>query len=186
MKKTAIVVIALLAVSGAAWAQSAGSQNPVIDTTKSIMARYAKNIIAAAEQMPADAYSFKPTPQQQSFGHIVEHIAGSNYFLCSTIAGTPQPQTEKVTENDSKEKLVKAMKDSFEYCGQAIDKANDSQLGQEVTLFGGRKAPKAAAVIALDMDFADHYAGMAQYLRLKGMLPPSAQQQQPAKPADKK
>jgi hypothetical protein len=41
-------------------------------------------------------------------------------------------------------------------------------------LFGGRTGPRAAAMIALTNDFADHYAMAAIYLRLNGLLPPTA------------
>jgi hypothetical protein len=51
----------------------------------------------------------------------------------------------------------------------------DSQLGDQVTLFGGRPASKAAALFALAGGWADHYGAAAIYLRLNGILPPTAQ-----------
>ena len=182
MRSTALCLLVTL-IAAVCLGQSGDSQNPVTDTSKRMLGRYSKNIVAAAEQMPADKYSYKPTDGQQTFGHILSHIAESNFTLCSAIGGASAPES-KVGESDPKDKIVKVVKDSFDFCSQALDKLNDSQLGQEVTLFGGRKGPKAAAVIALDMDFADHYSAMAGYLRMNGMLPPSAQQQ--AKPAEKK
>ena len=47
-------------------------------------------------------------------------------------------------------------------------------LGDEVTLFGGRKGTKADAVIALTSGWADHYSAAAMYLRLNGLVPPTA------------
>jgi len=47
-------------------------------------------------------------------------------------------------------------------------------MGDEVALWGGRKATRAAALIALTNDWADHYAMAAIYLRLNGLLPPTA------------
>ena len=41
-------------------------------------------------------------------------------------------------------------------------------------MWGGRTAPKAAALIGLTNDWADHYSQAAMYLRLNGMLPPTA------------
>jgi hypothetical protein len=51
----------------------------------------------------------------------------------------------------------------------------DSQLGEQVILFGGHPAPKAAALFALAGGWADHYGAAAIYLRLNGILPPTAQ-----------
>ena len=46
--------------------------------------------------------------------------------------------------------------------------------GETIEAYGGRKAPLAWAVIALTNDWADHYSGAAMYLRLNGLLPPTA------------
>ena len=45
----------------------------------------AKRLTAAAEEMPADKYSFKPTPAQMSFGDIVAHLVEGNDYLCGLI-----------------------------------------------------------------------------------------------------
>jgi hypothetical protein len=42
-------------------------------------------------------------------------------------------------------------------------------------MFGGRHFPRAMAALGLASGWADHYAAAAQYLRLNGILPPSAQ-----------
>ena len=70
--------------------------------------------------------------------------------------------------------LTKALKDSFAYCEQALAKADDSTLSQPVSFPGGRTATRAAALIYLVTGWADHYAAAAMYLRLNGLLPPSA------------
>ena len=56
-----------------------------------------------------------------------------------------------------------------------LAKADDSTLGHAVAFPGGRTATRAAALIYLVTGWADHYAGEAMYLRLNGLLPPSAQ-----------
>jgi hypothetical protein len=45
-----------------------------------------------------------------------------------------------------------------------------------VQLFGGREGPRAFALIALTNDWADHYSAAAMYLRLNGLLPPTARE----------
>ncbi len=52
---------------------------------------------------------------------------------------------------------------------------DDSKLGETIEVFGGRQAPRAFALIALTNDWADHYSAAAMYLRLNGLLPPTAQ-----------
>jgi len=64
---------------------------------------------------------------------------------------------------------------SFGFCSKAVTALQDSKLGDTITFFGGRKTPRARAVLELVADLADHYTQMAGYLRLNGILPPSAQ-----------
>lgn len=179
MKRMAWMTLALLPVllaDGASKAQegSAPVANPVSSTVKAQMTRYAKNMVAAADLMPADKFSFKPTPEMNTFGHLTMHIAQSNNFLCSKISGTAAPDV-KLTDTDAKDKLVAALKASFEYCATALTNVDDSKLGDPMTLFGNRPATRAAALIALSDDWYDHYGTQAVYLRLNGILPPTAQ-----------
>jgi len=44
-----------------------------------------------------------------------------------------------------------------------------------VELFGGHQFPRAMGALGLASTWADHYAAAAMYLRLNGILPPSAQ-----------
>jgi uncharacterized damage-inducible protein DinB len=160
-------------------AKSSSSSNPVSDSVRAMIGRQAKNLTAAAEEMPADKYGYKPTEQQMTFGTLVTHIIGSNNFLCSKLSSQAAP-SDKPSDKDPKDKLVAQLKSSFDYCETALKGVQDSQLGEPVTLFGGRQANKAGALIGLTNDWADHYGMAAMYLRLNGMLPPTAKKAQTA------
>jgi hypothetical protein len=125
--------------------------------------------------MPADKYSYKPTPDQVTFAHLAAHIANSNNFLCSKAADVPAPKAEEAKDTDSKDQLAAAVKASYAFCSDALSKMDDSKLGDTVELFGGRQFPRAMAALGLASGWADHYAAAAMYLRLNGLLPPSAQ-----------
>jgi hypothetical protein len=120
--------------------------NAVTSTAQRILARYSKALVAAAEEMPPDKYGYRPTPQQMTFGKSIEHIAEVNNFSCSKFSDIPMPERPKVSENDSKDKLVSALRGSFDYCTQALAKLDDSKMGEPITFFGGRQATRAAAV----------------------------------------
>jgi hypothetical protein len=149
-------------------------KDPVSSAVKEILPRMQSNMTAAAEEMPADKFSFQPSPQQISFGHLIMHIAQVNDFLCSKIGDQPAPATPDLKETDSKDKLVSALKDSFAFCSAAVNGLTDARLGDSVELRGGRKASRAFAVITLSNDWADHYGTEAAYLRQNGLLPPTA------------
>ena len=169
-----VVVLAFLLVGLGLTAQEKKAEpGPVTSTVKLLLDRNTKNILAAAEAMPADKYSFKPTADQMTFAHLAVHTAEANYFFCSKIAGEAEPEL-KMSDTDVKEKLVEGLKASFAYCSGALEKMDDSKLGDSVA-FGQQQRPRAAAMIGVATNWADHYGMAAMYLRLNGVLPPTAQ-----------
>ena len=153
----------------------AQEKNPVTSVVKEILPRQQKNIVAAIEEMPADKFSYKPTEQQMTFGHLALHIIEANNSFCSKVGDLPEVKPPvPLKESDGKDKLVAAMKASFDFCSEALNKIDDSKLADEVELFG-RKGTRAFALIALTNSWADHYSSAALYLRLNGLLPPTAQ-----------
>jgi hypothetical protein len=175
LRSVYFVLITLFALAAVrAQESSAPVANPVSATVKNQLPRFSKNIVAAAESMPADKYGFKPTPEMNSFGHLMIHIVQSNNTLCSKISGTTAPEA-KLAETDGKEKLVAALKSSFEFCTTALANVDDSKLGESMVLFGNRPSSRAAALIGLSDGWSDHYGAQAIYLRLNGILPPTAQ-----------
>jgi len=179
MRRVFLAILALALMPYAAGAQQAAQAetNPVSNTVRSILDRSSKDIIAAVDEMPADKYGFHPTPAQMSFGHLVAHMINSNYFVCSKISGTAAPGGDKPAETDPKDKLVGQLKASFDYCTQSLAKVDDSNLGEQIVTRGDHKVSRAGLMIALTNDFADHYSLAATYLRLNGLLPPSAKEQ---------
>src|SRR5262249_44549499 len=102
------------------------SANPVSDAMRETVGRYAKNLVASAELLPAEKYGFRPTEAQMTFGQLIVHIVQTNMALCAGISGAPGPMTpddlRKMSDKDPKDALVAAMRRSFEYCTEALGK----------------------------------------------------------------
>jgi uncharacterized damage-inducible protein DinB len=186
MPPTRLSVVALLAllapaaaaaqeVAQAAPAPRPAAAAPVVAAAQSLLDRYGRNIIAAAQEMPADKYGYKPTPPQMSFGQVIGHIAESNYLFCAHVSDQSVPAEALVAATAPKEQLVAAAEKSFAYCKDAVGKVDESKLGDEVPFFGERKASRALVLLAITGDLFDHYSALAIYLRLNGLLPPTAQ-----------
>jgi len=180
MKRT-LVIPALLLLAASATAQTAPAptapaptKNPVSAALRDILPGRQKNTVAAVEAMPADKFNYKPTADQMTFGHLVVHIAETNDLLCSKAAAVPAPKVEEVKETDSKDKLVAALKASFDFCSDTLAKMDDSRLAETTEIFPGRQGSRAWASMILAGAWADHYAEAAMYLRLNGVLPPTA------------
>ena len=156
-------------------AVAARAQNPVMNGVRAIAQRQTKNIVEAAEEMPADKYGYKPTPAQMSYGDVVSHlIKEGNNYLCSAASGIKEPDVAKFSGTDPKDKLVAGLKESFKYCETVLAQIQDAQLGDSISFFGGRRVTKGMAALITVADWADHYSQMAIYLRLNGLLPPTA------------
>jgi uncharacterized damage-inducible protein DinB len=171
MKST--VAVLLLLCTTCLLAQQ--SKSPVSGVVREILPRQQKNILAAVESMPAEKFGFRPTPEQMTFGHLVVHMVEANNYLCAKAGDVPAPKPEELKETDGKDKLASALQASFDYCSAALAKTEDAKLGDTIEAFGGRQAPRAWALFALTNDWADHYGAAAMYLRLNGILPPTAQ-----------
>ena len=154
---------------------SAPVKDPVATSLRTLLSRSRNNTLGAITAMPADKFNYKPTPDQMTFGHLVAHIVGSNYFLCAKAADVAAPKVEEAKESDGKDKLLAAATASYDFCGEALGKMDDSKLGDSVELFGGKQFPRAMAALGLASGWADHYGAAAMYLRLNNILPPSAQ-----------
>ena len=180
--KSALAVVCLAACATLSLAQNAAStakptatKNPVATSLRTQLERSQKNIVGAVEAMPADKFSYKPTAEQMTFAHLVVHIIASNNSLCAKVADIPAPKAEEPKETDSKDQLVAAVQASFNFCREALGKMDDSKLGDDVELFGGRHFPRAMGALSLASGWADHYGAAAMYLRLNNILPPTAQ-----------
>lgn len=168
--RRSMLIAALAVVPSLGHAQT----NPVAKAFRENLASDGKNLVAAAEVMPADKYGYKPTPAQMSFGDIVVHLSGGNDFLCGSISGTKAPTRTKIAATDAKAALVARLKESFAFCDQALATLDDSKLGEDVPFFGGSKVSRVNAEMVTVGDWADHYSQMANYLRLNNLLPPTA------------
>jgi uncharacterized damage-inducible protein DinB len=178
MKKN-LVIAAVLLVSTVTFAQT---KNPVSSALRQILPGRQKNTIAAVEEMPADKFAYKPTPEQMTFGHLAAHIIEANYGLCHMTTGVAAPKVEEAKDTDAKEKLVAAVKASFEYCSTALAKMDDSKLGETTEGFEkGMQVTRAWAAMILAGSWSDHYGMAAMYLRLNGLTPPTAQKKEPEK-----
>jgi hypothetical protein len=177
---SALVVYAALAVAqsstpAATTPAAAPVKDPVTTSLRFLLQRSQGNTVGAVEAMPADKFAYKPTPDQETFAHLVVHIIGFNNSFCAKAADVPAPKMDEPKETDSKDSLVAAVKASYSFCSDVIGKMDDSKLSDSIEIFGGRQGPRAMASLILSSGWADHYAAAAMYLRLNGVLPPSAQ-----------
>ncbi len=172
-------LICLLAPAAVAIAQ----ENPLSTFNKMAYGQISGVLLASAEKMPAENYSFKPTESVRSFGQIIGHVADAQYLFCSTALGEKNPAPRIEQTKTSKADLTAALKESFAYCNKAYDGMTDAAGVQSVKFFGN-DAPKLSVLSVNLAHSAEHYGNIVTYLRIKNIVPPSSEQRPPA-PAKK-
>jgi hypothetical protein len=88
---------------------------------------------------------------------------------------TSTPDSVKATW--PKDTLVAKLKESITFCDNAMGQLDDTKLSEMVTMQAGgqsRQIPRINMVLGHAIDLADHYSQLANYMRLNGILPPTA------------
>lgn len=157
-----------------ALAASLSAQNPLTTETKALHDGVKNNIIRAAEKMPEEDYSFKPTPDVRSFGQLIGHLADAQHLFCAPVKDEKKgpPGIEKT--KTSKADLVAALKEAFDYCDATYAAMDDSKATATVKFFG-RERPKIVVLGFNTSHNNEHYGNIVTYMRLKGLVPPSSE-----------
>ena len=131
-------------------------------------------ILRAAEVMPEEHYSFKPTTEVRSFGELLGHIANTQYNFCAAPRKTASPNKDNIEKTvTTKAALTAALKEAFAFCDPAYELADPGLT--EMVKSGTREV---AAGYSLTFNVAhnfEHYGNIVTYMRLKGLVPPSSE-----------
>ena len=76
-----------------------------------------------------------------------------------------------------KDTLIARVRASLVFCRDAIEKLSDAQLADEITIStpsGPQTVVRVRYLILLVTDLAEHYSQLSSYMRLLGLVPPSA------------
>lgn len=175
MKRLALfAVLICFALPAMAQENSSAESNPITSMVKQQVKRYGMLTAAGAEEMPADKYDYKPVESARTFGELMLHVAQFNSNVCSRFGAGEAPDVKELKATEGKDKLVAAVKGSFDFCEKAIAGLDDSKLGGSAGKMGPMNLTTGGALLILAEDWFDHYSTEALYLRMNGLLPPSA------------
>ncbi|MEP7271253.1 MAG: DinB family protein [Acidobacteriota bacterium] len=166
----ALTLVVVLTVAGLV--VQAQIPNPLSAEVKGAYTGIKNNVLKAAEKMPEEHYAFKATPEVQSFGQRVAHIADSNIRTCAAIKG--EQKSVGAAAKTSKTDLVAVLKESFSYCDSVYDSLTDAEAPKMITTPRGERSRLAAlwGIVSHDNEV---YGAMGVYMRLKGIVPPSSE-----------
>jgi uncharacterized damage-inducible protein DinB len=185
MTRIARLAVAALLLPTVASAQvsPAAPGNPITASFQFISLRFGGWLQTAFDSIPASKYAYRPTPPQNSIGSIAQHLEDANYALCDRLGALKHARNAKDALPDTvkaawpKDTLVARLRASFAFCDSAFAQLRDSTLDDPVA-FGppgaGLTARPARSLVLFTTDLAEHYSQLATYMRLIGVVPPSA------------
>jgi hypothetical protein len=130
---------------------------------------FGSRLVDAFDSIPAAKYDFRPTPVQQTIGYIAQHVEDANYSLCERMGDLKAKRTAKDSLSDTakarwpKDTLVARLRASLRFCDDAMERI--PQLSSPAL---------ANTLLAFETDLAEHYSQLSVYMRLLGLVPPSA------------
>jgi uncharacterized damage-inducible protein DinB len=140
-----------------------------------------------AEAIPAEKFSWRPSPDVRSFAEVFLHVSAANYNLYKLV-GTPPPAGfdvkgfEKSTTD--KTKVIATLKDSFAHAKKAIIAMPDADLDKSLDWFGGKNTERGILLFIV-RHAAEHLGQSIAYLRFIGITPPWTEDME-KKPEEKK
>jgi uncharacterized damage-inducible protein DinB len=173
-----LVLLATGALSNEAPAQS----GRVMQDLMMDVAQVQQKLAALSKAMPATTWGWRPGEGVRSVGEVVQHVAADNYLIPAFVGASPPAATGIVaTDYATVQKYenrkataaeaVDAMAASFEHLRTAMAATSESQLGEELTVFGQKMTRQQLWVLATT-HLHEHLGQMIAYARSNGVVPP--------------
>jgi uncharacterized damage-inducible protein DinB len=128
--------------------------------------------------MPAEKFTFKPTPPQRNFGEQVLHVVEANVNQINRLGAKVPAPAYNMKETDRAE-ILKLLEASFDYGTAVLQSFSDQDLlapsvsSRADRFMGGSNRVR---VVNYVMGHTwDIYGQMVVYLRLNGITPPASQ-----------
>lgn len=156
-----------------AFAQGTESGSAFFSDVKNDLSDSKEKIISLAEAIPPEKYTWRPEEGVRSVSEVLMHIAGSNYFLMS-FAGikTPENADENMGKDvTEKEKVVAALKTSFNDLYDNLQKLNEKMLDNRVKMFGNEVSIRTVMFTEMG-HLHEHLGQLIAYARMNGIVPP--------------
>jgi len=153
---------------------SATAQDAVVQSLQGLHQVTEQFIVATAEMVSEDLYSYQPTDEVRTMGGLLAHIANAQYLFCSAAAGEESPNSANLEETlKTKAEIVAGLKEAFAYCQGVYAAMTDAKGAEARNFFGNEMA--ASGVLAFNSAHNyEHYGNLVTYMRLNGITPPSS------------
>ena len=174
MGMSGVVLMLVAVVAAPLGAQTEQPQSDPMIASIQDAARHVRSVfLKAAEQMSEEDYAFRPTPEVRTFGQILAHVAGNNYWFCATAMGEKAPVSDVEKVKTTRAEIQKTLAESFDYCERAYAAMADDAKAKAMKQFMGGPRPALAVLNFRTYHSLLHWGNAITYMRLRGKVPPS-------------
>ncbi len=133
-----------------------------------------RQLIALAETIPEDKYTWRPGPGVRSTSEVIMHVAIANFFLLS-VTGPPMPKdlTSNTLEKSvtRKSDVISWLRRSLEAVKMARASLKTGDLARNVKI-EGRDATVDGMYLRIIVHANEHMGQLIAYARVNGIAPP--------------
>lgn len=136
--------------------------------------RLKPNVLKAAEKMPEADFQYKPTADIRTFARIVNHVTEAQFHVCAALNGETADPKAVPSDTADKATVIAGLTASFTACDKAYGALTDATITEVLTIGPVKRSRIGAAWGNVSHD-NEQYAELSTYLRLKGIVPPTAE-----------
>jgi uncharacterized damage-inducible protein DinB len=135
-----------------------------------------EKLLALANAVPAEKYTWKPADGVRTVGEVFNHVASANYFFPTFWNGGKvppgiDPRTFEKEMGGDKAKTIDILTKSFDYVRQEIVAAPEGDLNRNIKIFG-QDATVRDAMLVVVTHAHEHLGQSIAYARSIGVVPP--------------
>lgn len=133
-----------------------------------------RKVVALANAMPAETYTWSPGEGVMEVGHVYMHIAHYNYLYASQNLGMSLPEGVDMDQMESvrdKGQVVAALERSMEWLKAQVGAMGAEALEADTELYG-QTVPGWAVLVQLETHLSEHLGQSIAYARMNGVVPP--------------
>jgi len=127
-----------------------------------------------AEAIPAEKYTWRPSPDARSVAEVLLHASAANYNMYKLVgAKIPEGIDTKNMEQSTTDKIrvIATLKESYAHARQAITDMPDADLEKSMDWSGG-KITERGVLLFIVPHIAEHLGQLIAYARFLGVVPP--------------
>jgi uncharacterized damage-inducible protein DinB len=125
-----------------------------------------------AAAMPAEQYTFRPTPAEMSFGGMLMHMAENLLYISTEFVSSDRGRAMGAMPTDSsKASVIKTLSAAYDEAIATVAALPKENLADSVVFVAG-KITKMQMINILSDHQTHHRGQLVVYLRLNGILPP--------------